>query len=85
MKKSVIYFGAPWCTPCSKFKPIVQQVSQETGTPVQYVDIDASPEIASMYQITSIPTLIIKDSSTGQILTSARGVVDKARLHSMLK
>ena len=36
----ILYFTAVWCGPCKTFKPIVQQVMSETGTNVQFIDVD---------------------------------------------
>ena len=44
--KKVLYFSTTWCGPCKTFKPVVQQVSQETGIPVTYLDADQDQEMA---------------------------------------
>ena len=84
MKKSAIYFGASWCMPCKQLKPIVQQISLQIGAQIQYVDIDSSPELVSQYSITSIPTIIVVDSSTGNVIQRRSGMIDPGSLRSML-
>jgi thioredoxin-like negative regulator of GroEL len=84
MKKFAIYFGADWCMPCKQLKPIVQQVAQQTGAQVQYIDIDSSPDLVSKYSITSVPTIIVVDSSTGNIIQRRSGMTDLSSLRSML-
>ena len=51
--KKVLYFSTAWCGPCKTFKPVVQQVSQETGIPVTYLDADQDQEMAKKYNINS--------------------------------
>lgn len=58
---SVLYFSADWCAPCKAFKPVVQQVSQDLGIPVNYVNVDYDASLAQRYSISSIPTIIITD------------------------
>ena len=71
--KQLIYFGAEWCGPCNAIKP---QLLAE-GLPIRYVDVDASPEMASYYMIRNVPTIIlvgngeIVDRKTGSMITVA--------------
>lgn len=71
----VIYFSASWCGPCKMFKPILQQVSSELGTFVNYVDVDQNPEKVSQYNVSSVPTLVIEDQGGKQLFrhTGAMG------------
>jgi thioredoxin-like negative regulator of GroEL len=55
MKKELIYFGADWCGPCNMIKPQLQA----SGLSIRYVDIDASPQMASHYGIRNVPTIIL--------------------------
>jgi thioredoxin-like negative regulator of GroEL len=41
------------------FKPIVQQVSQEMGIAINYVNVDYDAALAPKYKVTSIPAVII--------------------------
>lgn len=61
----VHYFTADWCPGCKSFKPIVQQVSQELGIQVNYVNVDYDTALTEKYTIRSIPTIIITDPSGG--------------------
>ncbi len=58
----VLYFSADWCGPCKMFKPILQQVSQEMGVKVNYINVDYDATFSQKYEIKSIPTLIILDN-----------------------
>ena len=56
----LIYFSAPWCGPCRQLGPIMDDVAQEA--PVQKVNVDDSPDMASHYGIRNVPTVIAVDS-----------------------
>lgn len=55
--KKILYFTASWCQPCKSFAPIMEQVSQTVK--VEKIDVDALPNIASAYNIRSVPTVVI--------------------------
>lgn len=80
---NVIYLSADWCGPCKMFKPVVQQVSQESGVPIQYVNVDYDTSFTEKYNIKSIPTIIILDGS-GQVLFQNSGVMSRDQLLSTL-
>jgi thioredoxin len=51
----VVDFWAPWCRPCRALEPILEQL--QGRVPVARVNIDEHPELASRYEILSIPTV----------------------------
>lgn len=57
---NILYFSTSWCGPCKMFKPVVQEVSQQTGKPVQFIDAQQNQEMAAKYGVTSVPTIIIE-------------------------
>ena len=60
----LIDFYADWCGPCRMQAPIIDQVVEmyKNKITVFKVNTDQSPDIAEMFRIRSIPTLIlIKD------------------------
>jgi thioredoxin 1 len=82
--KKVLYFSTAWCGPCKTFKPVVQQVSQETGIPVTYIDADQDQETAKKYSINSVPTIVIVDA-VGSILYRNAGIMPKGQLSQLLR
>ncbi|MCI5745635.1 MAG: thioredoxin [Erysipelotrichaceae bacterium] len=55
----IIDFYATWCGPCKMIAPIMEDVSKEfSDVKVVKVDVDEASELASMFNITSIPTII---------------------------
>ena len=56
----IVDYWAPWCGPCRGFAPVFEKVS-ETHPDVVFakVNTDEEQEIASHFQIRSIPTLMV--------------------------
>ena len=53
----IVDFWAPWCRPCLALEPVLEQLSARV--PVARLNIDEYPEIASRYDVLSIPTVIL--------------------------
>ena len=80
----LVDFFATWCGPCKMLAPTIDEVNAEMADKarVYKLDIDQSPDIAQVYGVMSVPTLIVfKD---GQPVQQAVGVQSKQTLLSML-
>ncbi len=57
----LIDFSAEWCGPCKSQAPILKELASELSGKIKIIKIDVNknPEIASQYQIQSVPTLMI--------------------------
>ena len=56
----VVDFWAPWCAPCRAFAPVFENAAERNPDIVfAKVNTDEEPELAGMFAIRSIPTLMI--------------------------
>ncbi len=76
-------FWAAWCGPCQMVGPIIEEIAAErSDIKVGKVNVDEQPELASQFQVMSIPTLVvIKD---GQITNKSIGAKPKEQILKML-
>jgi len=76
----LVDFWAQWCGPCKKLSPILDEVASELGEKVKVVkvDVDAERALGAMFQVMSIPTvLIFKD---GTMVDQFAGVQPKEEI-----
>jgi thioredoxin 1 len=57
----LVDFYADWCGPCRMMTPVLEKVAAEVKgrAVIGKLDIDKAQKVASQFQVTSIPTLIL--------------------------
>ncbi|MDR0514617.1 MAG: thioredoxin [Coriobacteriaceae bacterium] len=80
----LVDFFATWCGPCQRIAPVIDEIASEMAGKVAVVklDIDESPDVASRYGVTSVPTLILFEG--GQPKKQMVGGYPKANILEML-
>ena len=71
----LVDFWAVWCGPCQMVAPIVDELANEYAGKLRVVKLntDENPEVASRYQIMSIPTIMFfKNGQPVEKLIGAR-------------
>jgi len=73
-KTVIVDFWATWCGPCRQIAPVLDSIAEEhEELSVVKIDIDASPQIAQMYNVMSVPTLMVfRDGEVIKTVTGAK-------------
>lgn len=79
-KPVLVDFFAEWCGPCKTMAPILKDTKSQLGdkATIIKVDVDKNPEVSALYQIRSVPTLIM--FKQGKPVWKQSGVVPSQEL-----
>ena len=82
-KPVLLDFWAPWCAPCRRVVPIIEEIAGErSDIRVGKINVDEQPELASEFSIMSIPTLVVMKN--GKIVQQVSGARPKNAILEML-
>lgn len=79
-KRVLVDFYADWCGPCKMMSNILENVTQ---IDVLKVNVDQFPDIAQMYKVMSIPTLIFFEN--GKPVKARVGFMNIDELNDFIK
>ncbi len=77
-------FWAEWCGPCRMVGPVVEELANDYDGKIKFVkvNVDEANELASKYNVFSIPTLAIFNK--GQLVTQQVGAASKESYKNMI-
>ena len=83
-KPVFVDFWAEWCGPCRIVSPVVEELSKEYEGKVNFVkvNVDQNNELASKYNVFSIPTLAI--FRNGEVVAQQAGAASKEAIKAYI-
>lgn len=81
----LVDFWATWCGPCMMLAPTIEEIAHEMEGSVKVckINVDEERELASMFGIMSIPTVMV--FKAGEVAATTVGVQSKEKLLDMVK
>ena len=82
---TIVDFWAPWCGPCRKLGPVLDEVASEMNEKIKVVKMntDENIETAKSYSISGLPTILVfKD---GKPVERMVGLMQKSALISNIE
>ncbi len=78
-------FWADWCMPCKMVAPVLEELSSEYDGKLKIgkVDVDKEQDLASQYNVVSIPTLLLVKG--GEVVKQQVGAVPRQQIEEMIK
>lgn len=83
-KPVLLDFWAAWCGPCRMLAPVIAEIAKQYDGKVKVgkVNVDEQPELASAFQVASIPTVIVMKN--GKVSNVSVGFRPKEQIEALL-
>ena len=81
----VVDFWAPWCGPCRKLSPVLDEIKEEFGDKVKFVKVNADEnlKVATEYSISGLPSLLF--FKQGEPVERLVGLMSKSSIVSNIE
>jgi thioredoxin 1 len=81
----LVDFWAPWCGPCRRVSPVVEEIASERADSLKVVklNIDENQQTAVKFNVMSIPTLML--FKNGEVAKTVIGAYPKRKIEDELE
>ena len=81
----LVDFWATWCMPCRMLAPVIEEIASENEGKIKVgkVNVDENPDLARIYRVMSIPTVLV--FKNGELTATSVGVYSKENILNQLE
>jgi len=81
----LMYFSAAWCAPCKALSPRIEAfAAKHPELDVKKIDVDTQRELAQLYNIKGIPTLVLMIDSDEKFRVSGASPEIEEKIEALL-